>query len=106
MNDNDIDMTPGGGQGKGEGGKEEKEGSKPGHASAGTSTSIEARLRRLEEIVQQLESEEVELERSLALFEEGVRLASEVKRALEESRLRVKQILGGEEVPFNWKEKG
>ncbi len=71
-----------------------------------TDASIEARLRRLEEIVQQLESEEVELERSLALFEEGVRLASEVKRALEESRLRVKQILEGEELPFDWEEKG
>lgn len=34
--------------------------------------SFEKRLRRLEEIVSELESDEIELERALALFEEGV----------------------------------
>lgn len=34
--------------------------------------SFEQRLRRLEEIVSELESEEIELERALALFEEGI----------------------------------
>ena len=34
--------------------------------------SLEARLRRLEEIVGNLETEELELDRALALFEEGV----------------------------------
>lgn len=34
--------------------------------------SFEQRLRRLEEIVGELESEQIELERALALFEEGV----------------------------------
>ena len=34
--------------------------------------SFEKRLHRLEEIVSELESEQIELDRALALFEEGV----------------------------------
>lgn len=34
--------------------------------------SFEQRLKRLEEIVGELESEQIDLERALALFEEGV----------------------------------
>lgn len=34
--------------------------------------TFEKRLRRLEEIVSELESDEIELERALALFEEGI----------------------------------
>lgn len=64
--------------------------------------SLEEKLARLEAIVQALEREEVSLERSLALFEEGVALASAVRRELEASRLRVKQILEGAELPFDW----
>lgn len=56
-------------------------------------TSIEQALKRLEEIVQTLESEDVELEKSLKLFEEGVRLADEIKKKLTESELKVKKII-------------
>lgn len=35
--------------------------------------SFERQLKRLEEIVGELESDEIELERALALFEEGVK---------------------------------
>jgi exodeoxyribonuclease VII large subunit len=38
----------------------------------GAAVSFEQRLKRLEEIVGELESEQIELERALALFEEGV----------------------------------
>jgi len=55
--------------------------------------SIEEALKRLEEIVQTLESEEVELEKSLKLFEEGVRLADEIKKKLTESELKVKKVI-------------
>lgn len=55
--------------------------------------SIEQALKRLEEIVQTLESEEVALEQSLKLFEEGVRLADEIKKKLTESELRVKKVI-------------
>ncbi|MFQ6033773.1 MAG: exodeoxyribonuclease VII small subunit [Candidatus Bipolaricaulia bacterium] len=64
--------------------------------------SLEERLARLEEIVQELENEEVSLERSLSLFEEGVRLAGLVRRELEESHLRVRKVLEEAEVPFDW----
>lgn len=64
--------------------------------------SLEERLARLEEIVRELENEEVSLERSLALFEEGVKLAGAVRRELEESRLRVTKVLEEAEVPFDW----
>lgn len=64
--------------------------------------NLEGKLARLEEIVQQLESEEVSLERSLALFEEGVKLAGAVRRELEESRLRVTKVLEETEIPFDW----
>ena len=54
---------------------------------------VESTLTRLEEIVAALENEDVSLERSLALFEEGVQLADRLKTRLEESELRVKQVV-------------
>jgi exodeoxyribonuclease VII small subunit len=58
-----------------------------------TELSVEEALARLEQIVQSLEEEDVSLEKSLALFEEGVRLADLLKRRLEEGELRVKKVL-------------
>ncbi len=60
--------------------------------------TLEARLRRLEEIVGTLEAEELELDRALALFEEGVRHVKEAESALAEAELKVEELLGeGEE---------
>jgi exodeoxyribonuclease VII small subunit len=53
---------------------------------------IEESLKRLEEIVEMLEGE-ISLEKSLELFEEGIQLASTIKRKLEESELRIKKVL-------------
>lgn len=58
-----------------------------------TNTTIEAALGRLEEIVSQLESDEVDLESALQLFEEGVKLASQVKKKLTDSELKIKQVI-------------
>jgi len=55
--------------------------------------SLEARLRRLEEIVGQLETEELELDRALALFEEGVGHVKEAEAALAAAELRVEELL-------------
>lgn len=61
--------------------------------------SVEERLRRLEEIVGELEEEGLELDRALALFEEGVRLVKETEAALARAELRVEELLGeGEEI--------
>ena len=56
--------------------------------------SLEARLRRLEEIVGQLETDELELDGALALFEEGVTHVKEAEGALAAAELRVEELLG------------
>ena len=58
--------------------------------------TLETRLRRLEEIVGQLETEELELDKALALFEEGVGHVKEAESALAAAELRVEELLGGE----------
>ena len=63
----------------------------------GKSETLEARLRRLEEIVGQLETEELELDRALALFEEGVAHVRKAENALAAAELRVEELLGDEE---------
>ena len=63
----------------------------------GEETSLEGRLRRLEEIVGQLETEELELDRALALFEEGVAHVREAEKTLAAAELRVEELLGEEE---------
>ena len=56
--------------------------------------SLEDRLRRLEEIVGRLETEELELDKALALFEEGVGHVKEAEAALSAAELRVEELLG------------
>ena len=62
--------------------------------ATGKGPSLEARLRRLEEIVGQLETDELELDRALALFEEGVTHVKEAESALAAAELRVEELLG------------
>lgn len=59
--------------------------------------NIEQALARLEEIVQALEGEGTRLDESLKLFAEGVKLAGVIKRRLEQSELKVRQVLEGAE---------
>lgn len=62
---------------------------------------LESRLRRLEEILSRLEADEVDLERALELFEEGVRHVREAERILARTELRVEELLGdGNTRPF------
>lgn len=56
--------------------------------------SLEARLQRLEAIVATLEGGEVELERGLALFEEGVGHIRAAERLLSRAELRVEELVG------------
>lgn len=63
----------------------------------GEAETLEARLRRLEEIVGKLETEELELDRALALFEEGVAHVRKAESALAAAELRVEELLGEEE---------
>jgi len=54
---------------------------------------FEASLKRLEEIVAELESGELGLEQSLKLFEEGVKLARICNARLEEAERKVEVLL-------------
>ena len=59
---------------------------------------LEPRLRRLDEIVAALEADDLDLERALALFEEGVGHVRKAEGILAQTELRVAELLGdGEE---------
>ncbi|MEZ4300699.1 MAG: exodeoxyribonuclease VII small subunit [Polyangiaceae bacterium] len=55
--------------------------------------SFEESTRRLNDIVAQLESGDLPLDRSLALFEEGVRLARAAQARLDGAEKRVEELL-------------
>ena len=73
----------------------------PAAADAAAEPPVEERLRRLEAIVQKLESEAVSLDESIALFEEGVDLAVQVRKRLEASEGRIKRIVERSEGLFS-----
>lgn len=54
---------------------------------------IDEGLKKLEEITKRLENEEIPLEEALELFEQGITLAAEIKGALDQAKLKVKQVL-------------
>ncbi len=65
--------------------------------------SFEESMKRLEEIVAQLEQGESGLDQSLKLFEEGTKLAVGCTKMLDEAEQKVHLLLGGDdqqEVPF------
>ena len=55
---------------------------------------LEARLRRIEEIVRTLEEDEPELDHALALFEEGIAHIRNAERLLARVELRVEELCG------------
>lgn len=58
-----------------------------------TRASLAEDLRRLEEIVRQLEREDGDLDQSLVLFEEGVGRLRSARDRLTEAEARVKKVL-------------
>jgi exodeoxyribonuclease VII small subunit len=56
--------------------------------------SFEESTRRLAQIVAELEGGELPLDRSLALFEEGVRLARTAEQRLDRAERRIEELLG------------
>ena len=65
---------------------------------------IEGKLEKLESIVKELEDEQLNLERSIELFEEGVKLAEEVKGGLSEAELRLKKVVETSDLDFEAEE--
>ena len=61
---------------------------------------FEASLARLEEIVKELETGDLPLERSLKLFEEGIKLSRLCNKRLEEAERRVEILLKGKNGAF------
>ena len=57
---------------------------------------FEAALKQLEQIVEQLEAGDLPLERSLELFEQGVRLSRDCQKRLDEAERRVEILLKDE----------
>ncbi|MBU0490360.1 MAG: exodeoxyribonuclease VII small subunit [Chloroflexi bacterium] len=57
--------------------------------------TFEQALARLEEMVSRLEAGNLSLEESIALFEEGMRLAQVCGTRLDEAELRVSQLVAG-----------
>lgn len=58
-----------------------------------TDVGLEARLSRLESIVDRLEREDLELQEALELFEEGIGHVRAAHELLEDSRLRVEKLV-------------
>lgn len=67
--------------------------------------TFEQAMKRLEEIVTQLESGDAPLEKSLALFEEGTKLSTFLSKTLDSAEQKVtmiqKQNGQEEEIPFD-----
>jgi exodeoxyribonuclease VII small subunit len=66
--------------------------------------TLKERLRRLEEIAEELEHEDTELETSVALFEEGVELARECGEALDRAELKIVELKGRLDETFDEEE--
>jgi len=67
----------------------------PTHTTGGELT-LEERLGRLDEIVAALEGSDVELERGLALFEEGVGHIRKSEILISQAEFRVEELVGEE----------
>lgn len=59
-------------------------------------TGLDARLKRIEEIVAALDSDTLELDEALALFEEGVAHLGLAREMLAKTELRVEELIGPE----------
>jgi exodeoxyribonuclease VII small subunit len=60
---------------------------------APTPDSLSTELRRLEEIVRQLESDDPDLDRALALFEEGIGRLRSAREQLALAETRIQKVL-------------
>ena len=70
--------------------------STPRRKPSAKGVDLEKSLADLEAIVEQLESGELPLEKSLKEFERGVRLSRECQGALKDAEQRVRVLMGGE----------
>lgn len=60
-----------------------------------TTEGLDQRLRRLDDIVAELEREDLEIEAALALFEEGIAQLRAAERTIREAELRIERLIEG-----------
>ena len=58
--------------------------------------NFEKKVKKLEEIVEKLESGELDIEETLNLFQEGMKLGKECRRMLDEIEDKVSKVLSAE----------
>lgn len=68
-----------------------------GGSEPGAAFSFEKGLKRLEEIVEFLEKEDIALEESLKLWEEGAGLVRKLEEILDRAQARIEQVLQDED---------
>ena len=66
-----------------------------------TEITFESSLKELERIVEELEAGDLPLERSLELFEQGVKLSRECQKRLDEAERKVEILLKGSDGSYN-----
>ena len=58
----------------------------------GTKESFEVKLHRLEEIAEELESEDIGIENAIELYEEGIKLSKECIATLKNAELKITEL--------------
>ena len=62
--------------------------------SADQTLSFEEKMKKLEDIIQKLDSDEVQLEESLSLYKEGIKLSKECDEILKNAQLEIEELEG------------
>lgn len=57
---------------------------------------FETKIKKLEEIVEKLESGELDIEETLSLFQEGMKLGKDCRKMLDEIEEKVSRVLSAE----------
>ncbi|QYA49242.1 exodeoxyribonuclease VII small subunit [Nosocomiicoccus ampullae] len=60
--------------------------------SADQTLSFEEKMKKLEDIIQKLDSDEVQLEESLSLYKEGIKLSKECDEILKNAQLEIEEL--------------
>ena len=55
--------------------------------------NLEQELKQLEDIAKKLESDELPLDEAIALFEQGIALATSIRTALNEAKIRIETVV-------------
>lgn len=57
--------------------------------------NLEQELKQMEDIAKKLESNELSLDEAITLFEQGIALASSIRTALNEAKVRIETVVEG-----------